>query len=231
MAALPALFVLGSAGCTWLVAFDTLPCDGGSCVDAVATEDSGRLAVDSTPGDSATPPDSTSADVAPLPDVIAVDTATTQDTSPPPDVVVVDSAVVDVVAPVDTSTAVDSSTNPCMGKADGTSLNPLDPYARCCGGMAVETTSDTNCGICGIACNTGAGQSCGMIDQVYLCLNCQADGDCWSGCCGGTVSPPHCGANDCSTGTCTAGADPCAPYNASCNLSQVTSGVWYCAYP
>ena len=233
MAALPALsVVVWSAGCTWLVAFDTLPCDGGSCLDGRAPLDSGSLTVDSAPidapRDSAVLLDSRTQDVV-TPDVIATDTLVATDTSTPPDVVPpVDSAIVDVVTPPDTTTPPDTGTgDPCTGQQDGYSWNIFDAYARCCGGVAVETTTDTNCGVCGITCNTDLGQTCGLIDSEYLCLNCQANADCWSGCCAGTVSPPHCGANTCASGMCSAAADPCTPYGATCNFS----GVWYCGYP
>jgi hypothetical protein len=225
---LAALLAVPLVACTWLVGFDTLPCDGGICLDG-SNVDSGSLIADGPRADSGRAADTTTPDVVGVPDVIAQDTFSPSDTSTVPDVVtMVDSAVMDVVTPPDTSTPVDTSIpNPCAGKPDGYSLSGLDTNARCCAGLAVETTSDSNCGVCGITCNTGLGQSCGLIDGHYLCLNCAADGDCWSGCCAGTVSPLHCAADDCSTGACSATADPCAPYGATCTIV----GVGYCAYP
>jgi hypothetical protein len=223
------LVALPLAGCTWLVNFETLPCDGGPCASTSDSPDSGQPLmdsglvesglVDSTSQDVAMAVDSTTLDVQVLPD-----TSSNVDTGVPP---ADTGGAVDVVVPPDTTAPpIDSSVNPCSGRADGFSLNPIDPFARCCGGVAVETVSDTNCGVCGITCNTLAGQSCGLIDNHYLCLNCSADGDCWSGCCASTVSPPHCAANDCNTGTCSTTPDPCAVYGATCTIL----GVGYCSY-
>jgi hypothetical protein len=225
------VLALPLAGCTWLVAFDTLPCDGGPCADAApAVQDSGVLAVDGPV---------LVTDTGSIPDSAHKDVVSTTDSAPAPpdsfvvaDVTQVDSTVTDTGS-VDTSTQADTyiNLNPCAGQADGTNWNVFDSNALCCGGQPVEATADPNCGVCGLTCNTAAGQSCGPITVSsgthYLCLNCVLDTDCWSGCCGTSVSPAHCAANDCSTGVCSTTSDPCTQFSgAMC----VTNGVGYCAY-
>ncbi len=83
--------------------------------------------------------------------------------------------------------------------ADGTSSKSGDANARCCSGSAVETTSTTNCGVCGWKC--GAGQSCAAIDGEYVCTGCTADSDCASGCCSESPAPNHCSPGNCA-GAC-----------------------------
>lgn len=215
-------------GCTWLVSFHTLPCDAGVCGDGGATPND----VDRIP-DGEPPPDTGVVTVQPPRDSMATDTTVPVDSTvlpesaPPPDTAVPDTTV----AP-DTSMPVDGYVNPCVGRADGTSLSATDDNARCCGQQPVETTSDSNCGVCGIKCNTAAGQSCGLIDGHYLCLNCTSNADCWSNCCASSVSPAHCAADDCSTGACATGsggaANPCASYPGSPHCT--IDGVGYCSY-
>lgn len=208
------------AGCTWLVKFDTESpdCGGNDCADAAANPD-----VPVTP-----PPDSGEA-----PDVVKGDTGSSVDSMvptdtqpPPPDsaVLLVDSGTPDVVTLPESSTAIDSSIpNPCAGQADGTQWNVLDGNARCCGGQPVETTTDTNCGVCGLPCNTGAGQACMLIGGEYLC-SCTASADCWSDCCANSGGTQHCSASNCA-GACQS-PDVCATYGAHCVIGE----VGYCSY-
>jgi hypothetical protein len=199
----------GLAGCSLVTQFGGLvPAEGGS--DGGDAGDGASMTVDV--GQESGSSDSGSVHDAADTEVIPADTSSTPDGLTP-----------DTFTPDTSST--DGSTNPCSGRPDGFSLNALDPYSRCCGGVAVETTTDTNCGVCGVACNTALGQSCGLIDGQYLCLDCSSNADCWSGCCAATVSPPHCSANDCATGAC-ATPDPCAAHGAHCTIA----GVAYCSY-
>jgi hypothetical protein len=106
---------------------------------------------------------------------------------------------------------------------DGTQWRPGDDDARCCGGKPIETTSNTDCGVCGVACNTSKGQSCGVLDAHYFCLGCQANGDCWSDCCSLTMGA-HCSPSDCNTGLC---SDPdVCPDMSHCEMDTVN----YCSY-
>jgi hypothetical protein len=105
---------------------------------------------------------------------------------------------------------------------DGTQWKPGDDNARCCGGQAVETTSDTNCGVCQIKCNTAKGQSCNPVNGHYFCTPCTVS-DCWSGCCSLTTTA-HCSPSNCSTGSCQS-PDIC-PDGAHCQSDVVN----YCSY-
>jgi hypothetical protein len=93
--------------------------------------------------------------------------------------------------------------------AEGAVPTGGDANARCCGGVAVETTTDKNCGVCGWAC--GSGQTCTSIYSEYLCTGCTTDGDCASGCCSTDPGPNHCSPSNCdgvcqSPTTCTGGS-------------------------
>jgi hypothetical protein len=98
---------------------------------------------------------------------------------------------------------------PAVAKADGFHWNASDDAARCCGGVPVETTSDTNCGACGIECNAADGESCQALGGHYFCRGCMASDACWSHCCSLSFAPPSCAASDCrgncSTQYCPAG--------------------------
>ncbi len=104
---------------------------------------------------------------------------------------------------------------------ESTNWNTTDPNARCCGGAPVETTSDTNCGVCGWAC--GSGQTCMAIDDHYLCTGCTANTDCASGCCSLSPTPSHCSPSNCA-GACQS-PDVCTG-GSSC----VVGTVDYCSY-
>jgi hypothetical protein len=224
----PAALVLALplVGCTWLVAFDTLPCDAGSCADAAfGGQDSGLFATDAPVlvTDTGSIPDSTQKDSAPTPDTTAVP----PDSTVSPDVSAVDSTTAaDTAIPMDTFTpAADTYVNPCASQTEGHQWG-TDPTDICCSDQPIQAISNTNCGVCGLTCNTGAGQSCGSIDGHYLCLGCVANSDCWSQCCAIDTTPYHCAATVCATGVCSTTDDPCAQYGATC----VANGVGYCSY-
>lgn len=89
----------------------------------------------------------------------------------------------------------------CMApppRADGYNWKGGDDTARCCSGAAVHTTSDTNCGACGIACNASNGESCSALGGHYFCRGCVASAGCWSKCCSTSFSPYSCAASDCA---------------------------------
>jgi hypothetical protein len=94
--------------------------------------------------------------------------------------------------------------NPCVGRANGYLWDPVDEYARCCNGIKVRTTSDEFCGTCEIACNKAKGQSCQLFRNRYYCRGCDANADCWSGCCSKQFGGGSCAASNCTTGDCNA---------------------------
>jgi hypothetical protein len=104
--------------------------------------------------------------------------------------------------------------------AEGTEWKSGDTHARCCSGSPVETTSDTNCGVCGWKC--GSGQSCTVVDGEYFCTGCTDNASCASGCCSLTTKD-HCSPSNCA-GACR--ADVCTG-GSHC---VVGSTVDYCAY-
>jgi len=108
---------------------------------------------------------------------------------------------------------------------DGYNWDPNDTNARCCGGTPVKTTSNANCGACGIQCNAGNGESCSILGGHYFCRGCIASTDCWSHCCSLSFSPPSCAASDCN-GNCS--AKYCPP-GTHCVVGNGTSSD-YCAY-
>jgi hypothetical protein len=108
---------------------------------------------------------------------------------------------------------------------DGYNWDPNDPNARCCGGTPVKTTSNANCGACGIQCNAGNGESCSTLGGHYFCRGCIASASCWSHCCSQSFSPPSCAASDC-VGNCS--AKYCPP-GTHCVVGGGTSSD-YCAY-
>jgi hypothetical protein len=86
-----------------------------------------------------------------------------------------------------------------------TNWDPSDPQARCCGGVQGRAISNDNCNVCGIKCNTGAGQNCiqqGGAPPRFQCSYCVADSECWSNCCASVPGQPNvCADSDCS-GNC-----------------------------
>jgi hypothetical protein len=111
--------------------------------------------------------------------------------------------------------------------ADGTSWKVLDPNARCCNGVPIETTDVDNCGACGLRCNTAAGQTCeNLTSTEYFCSPCSSGMDCWSGCCSLTLTS-HCSPSDCTCiGACQS-PDPCNAYGAVCQGGTLD----HCSYP
>jgi len=116
----------------------------------------------------------------------------------------------------------------CMAPAfrtDGYNWKPADVNARCCGGVPVYATDDTNCGACGIGCNAGNGESCQALAGHYFCRGCKLNSGCWSKCCSNSFSPPSCAASDCK-GNCD--STYCPP-GSKCMLGNGMSSN-YCAY-
>ncbi len=105
---------------------------------------------------------------------------------------------------------------------DSTNWNKSDPYARCCGGKPVETTTTANCGVCGWSC--GSGQTCTTLGGEYVCAGCTTDGECSSNCCSTDPTPNHCSPGNCK-GACQS-PDIC-PDGSHC---VVGSSVDYCTY-
>lgn len=228
-AALPVVLV----GCTWLVHFVDAPvdpCEAGQCLDVLS------------------PPDSTFSDTGPVVVDAPLDVGDTGACTglgdgavcgrndPCHDVPTCDNGVCTPHPKADDT--------PCAAAADachsipvcktgvcgpstplpeGFNFKPGDDNARCCGGRPIETTTNVDCGVCGVACNTAKGQSCGAIAQHYLCLNCNGtNADCWSGCCSLT-GVSHCAPSDCATGNCNTAVCP--------NQSHCQSDVVnYCSY-
>jgi len=110
-------------------------------------------------------------------------------------------------------------------RADGYAWSAGDDTARCCGGKAIHTTSDSDCGACGIVCNTGNGESCKAVAGHWFCNGCVASAACWSRCCSLSFNPPSCAASDCA-GNCS--AQYCPP-GTHC-VSGGTTSSDYCAY-
>jgi hypothetical protein len=96
-------------------------------------------------------------------------------------------------------------------------------HERCCGGKAVDTSTDkSNCGVCGIVCS--GSQSCSLLDGQYLCEGCGTNPSCWSGCCSLDPAPDHCSPSNCS-GACQS-PDIC-PGGSHC---VVGTSIDYCTY-
>lgn len=108
---------------------------------------------------------------------------------------------------------------------DGYNWKSGDDNARCCGGTPVQTTSNANCGACGIQCNAQNGESCSALGGHYFCRGCAASSACWSKCCSESFSPASCAASDCA-GNCS--AKYCPP-GTHCVVGGGTSSD-YCSY-
>jgi hypothetical protein len=109
-------------------------------------------------------------------------------------------------------------------RGDGYNWQAGDDTARCCVGQPLHTTSDADCGACGIRCNAGNGESCSQFGGHYFCRGCVASAACWSHCCSTSYSPYSCAASDCA-GHCD--AQYCPP-GTHCVVGSGTSD--YCAY-
>lgn len=114
---------------------------------------------------------------------------------------------------------------PASTKADGFNWQAGDSTARCCGGDAVHTSTDTNCGVCGIQCNASNGESCQTLAGEWFCRGCVASDACWSHCCSQSFTPYSCAASDCN-GNC----DPSLCPDGSHCVSGGTTSSDYCSY-
>jgi hypothetical protein len=90
---------------------------------------------------------------------------------------------------------------------DGFNWQTGDDTARCCGGTPLHTNTNSNCGVCGIGCNGGNGESCQSLGGRWFCRGCIASSGCWSHCCSQSFSPPSCAASDC-VGNCSSAYCP-----------------------
>jgi hypothetical protein len=119
----------------------------------------------------------------------------------------------------------------CLGRSEGYNWDNANANARCCDGAAVVTTTNANCGVCGVRCNTGAGQACQTQNGHYMCRGCDVSTDCWAGCCSTTYTPHNCTPNNpCGNGTCSdLECQKVAGPAATC-MTQA-NGSNYCAYP
>ncbi len=114
---------------------------------------------------------------------------------------------------------------PQAARPDGTGWSPGDATAICCGAKEVHASTDSNCGVCGIACNAANGESCQLLAGHYFCRGCVASAACWSHCCSTSFSPYSCAASDCA-GNC----DPAlCPAGTHC-VSGGTTSSDYCSY-
>jgi hypothetical protein len=110
-------------------------------------------------------------------------------------------------------------------RADGYEWTAGDDTARCCGGKAIHTDVDSDCGACGIKCNASNGESCSLLGGHYFCRGCVASAACWSGCCSESFTPYSCAASDCA-GNCDSAL---CPTGSHC-VSGTPGSSDYCAY-
>ena len=110
---------------------------------------------------------------------------------------------------------------------EGYAFDKASPTSRCCNGLPVSVTTNANCGVCGVKCNTTAtpAQDCQPIDGHYFCTNCRNNSDCWSNCCSNTMGY-HCAASDCNNGSCPPGI---CPVPSKCVLAAANEPN-YCSY-
>ncbi len=109
--------------------------------------------------------------------------------------------------------------------ADGFNWKQGDDTARCCGGSPIYTSTNANCGACGIQCNAQNGESCAVLGGHYFCRGCTTNAGCWSKCCSLSFSPSSCAASDCK-GSCD---DTYCPKGTHCVLGNGVSSN-YCSY-
>ena len=131
----------------------------------------------------------------------------------------------DAGSPDDGATLPADAASSCSGRADGFNWMPPDPNQRCCGQMPVTTSSDSNCGACGITCNAANGETCAMRAGRYYCVGCATSAGCWSQCC--SVKTSACAASDCVAGKCD--ATHCPP-GTHCVAGIPDASSNYCAY-
>jgi hypothetical protein len=119
-------------------------------------------------------------------------------------------------------------TGVCMAPSihvDGYNWDTSDDTALCCNGDPLHVTTNTNCGVCGIACNTSNGESCSILGGHYFCRGCFASSACWSHCCSESFDPPSCAASDCN-GNC---SSTYCPSGTHCVAGNGVSSD-YCSY-
>jgi hypothetical protein len=243
-AALFGAFIVGVGGCTLLVDFvdkapidQALSCEGGDCTDPDATV---LYSEPDAGADAAVPDVHVEADATPNPCGALADGAACGDADPCNDPPRCEKGAC-AMHPKEAGVFCGHDScncEYCDGKGgctdtkkcpEGFNWDPKDKLARCCGGLAVLTNTNANCGVCGVVCRTAGVstvQSCKAIDGEYLCVGCSANPECWSKCCSSSPGPAHCAASDCSTGKCMAGICP-AP--STCITGPGTSPN-YCSY-
>ncbi len=104
-------------------------------------------------------------------------------------------------------------------RPDGYNWDSTDSTAICCGGGEKHSSSDSDCGACGIQCNASNGEACAPLGGHYFCRGCVASSLCWSKCCATDFTPYTCADSDCAgncpaTNLCPPGAH-CVPGNGS----------------
>jgi hypothetical protein len=211
-------------GCSLLVRLDdpTSPFgfDGGGYVDsALPDEDSGSAEDATLPGNEDSG-GSSSADAA----------HPGEDVAPPPDLcATLEAGAFCAYASGCQCTYCQSGTcSNTKACPEGFNWEAGNDLARCCGGLAVLTDTNANCGVCGVECATAgvtSPQNCALLSGHYQCVDCAANSECWSGCCAIDTTPYHCAESDCNTGDCVAGLCP-----APSTCVQGTGTPNYCSY-
>jgi hypothetical protein len=224
---LAALVACGT-GCTFLVDFvekplDAVPCEGGDCLDGAvlyADPEAGSNDSSTPPGDETPPPPDAGG---PDPCATLAEGAACRDADSCNDQGTCVSGKC-VAQPKEAGTYCTYFGGCNCGYCDGNgqcstskrcpegfNWDAKNKLARCCGGLAVTTDNNANCGVCGVTCKTAgvaSPQSCKLLDGEYLCVGCTANSECWSKCCSSSPTPSHCAASDCSAGKCPSGLCP-----------------------
>jgi hypothetical protein len=199
-------FALGAFGCTFLVDFNDQPldpCADGGCDD---------VTIDVAPDVADAAPDIVEADAPPNP------CATLEA-----------GAICDYAGGCTCNTCQNGTCSGSKKCPEGYNWDTKNSLARCCGGLAVVTNTNANCGVCGVVCKTAGvttPQDCKLLSGHYLCVGCSANSECWSQCCSSAPTPSHCAASDCNTGNCPNGICP-AP--AKCEMGPNNTPN-FCAY-
>jgi hypothetical protein len=223
LSGLGALSAIAAGGCTALVSFDTLnlPCDGGSCLDATRADVRSDAGMDAEPDTPQIPGDGGETEAAPPVDADSCaakpdgGTCGVADSCNNPPICM---GGLCTPQPMPDGTVCGTPKNTdcwsypmCKGGKCGASTEYADGYqwpsapddnSRCCGGEPVETTSTTNCGVCGIACK--GSEKCTSIGGYYFCTGCgTSNAECWSDCCSQTDSSNgHCTPSTCLGDAC-----------------------------
>jgi hypothetical protein len=197
------------AGCSLLVTFRDQPvCDGGKCGDASPLDASAD-------GRDEAPPADAPRDVA--------------DAAPDPCAQRPDGTICAYLGGCNCTACKGGTCSDTKKCPEGYNWEAGDDLARCCGGLAVRTNTNANCGVCGIVCKTAGvstPQDCQPLAGHYLCLGCSTNPECWSQCCSTSPAPNHCAASDCNMGTC---PDGICPAPAHCVVGTGNSPN-YCSY-